>query len=98
VKRPRLPQVAKRRRGPMKSDRLARRRTASEAQASTTLRAHRVKHPIPPPPAPLPGSQTRVAVAELDPRELLRLEGKDCIAEPGSGPYAVPAPKRTSGK
>ncbi len=44
------------------------------------------------------GSPARIAVAELDPSELLQLVGVDCIAEPSGEPYTAPATKRTSGK
>jgi hypothetical protein len=44
------------------------------------------------------GSQAHVAVAELDPSELLQLEGVDCIAEPACDSFAAPAAKGTSGK
>ena len=44
------------------------------------------------------GSQARFAVAELDPSELLELEGVDCVAEPARASYRAPAAKRTSGK
>jgi hypothetical protein len=120
----------------MRSKRLAGKRGLSKALASTTHldgSAHRVKPPIPPPPAArslspiaraklsaaksakarsrhtsMPrdtlsacrsrGSQARFAVAELDPSELLQLEGADCIAEPARESYGAPAAKGTSGK
>jgi hypothetical protein len=86
----------------MKSSRLAGKRGLSKALASTTQlarSAHPVKPPVPPPPAARSrGSHAHVAVAELDPSELLQLEGVDCIAEPASESYGAPAAKRTSGK
>ncbi len=44
------------------------------------------------------GSPARVAVAELDPSELLQLERVDCVAEPVGEPYGAPPTKRTSGQ
>jgi hypothetical protein len=40
----------------------------------------------------------RVAVAELDPSDLLQLEGAECLAEPVGEPYAGSPAKRTSGR
>jgi hypothetical protein len=42
------------------------------------------------------GRRARVAVAELDPSDLLQLEGVDRIAEPAGEPYRAPRAKRNS--
>jgi hypothetical protein len=44
------------------------------------------------------GRHAHVAVAVLDPAELLHLAGVECIAEPGGEPYGAPAAKRASRK
>ncbi len=44
------------------------------------------------------GRHARVAVAVLDPTELLKLAGVECIAEPCGEPYGAPSAKRASRK
>jgi hypothetical protein len=73
------------------------------AELSTAKNAHATR-----PPNSIPrktpsarrsgGRQAHVAIAELDPTELLQLAGVECIAEPGAEPNGAPAAKRASRK
>ena len=77
----------------------ARTRAAQSAAKNACARLRQTSRPSDTPSAtPTGGRQAHVAVAVLDPTELLQLAGVECIAEPDGEPYGAPAAKRASRK